>query len=378
MNYDLAKLPLKSLLLPLSQAAAGTARLDERILRSRVGEGVLERLHFADACASLWVDGELVHLEDLVLHDAGHDVRTPTHELTIARDILRSRRRIAAQPVGWALSAGGLASLRRSEVVDAPEQKGRQQQSATGEGEVSSSNPAYAEAAMQEDQDPLAAELAAIDALLVRSETAIREARTFGKRAEAMRDGLVYDPGWDEEERLGEWLAIKGRTDGLPPVLQAVLLLDAWHSLQVLQHGAWLGRLLMAEILRAAGLTASAHLLALSVGLRTVAVERRRHPDRDTRLLAMVQGVIAAADIGLKDHDRLVLGLQLMERRLIGRRISSRMPDLIRLVVSRPLISTRMAASRLEMTPRAALRLIEELGLREITGRGRFRAWTFA
>lgn len=69
-------------------------------------------MHAADACASLWI-GKLVHLEDLVLHDATKDVRTPTHELTIARDVLRTRRRIAAQPSGWALSADGLCSLRR-------------------------------------------------------------------------------------------------------------------------------------------------------------------------------------------------------------------------------------------------------------------------
>ncbi|NKL48907.1 hypothetical protein GFL15_12365 [Rhizobium leguminosarum bv. viciae] len=29
----------------------------------------IERAHIADACASLWIDGELVHLEDLVLDD---------------------------------------------------------------------------------------------------------------------------------------------------------------------------------------------------------------------------------------------------------------------------------------------------------------------
>ncbi|MBB2834997.1 UNVERIFIED_ORG: hypothetical protein GGD51_005169 [Rhizobium esperanzae] len=55
-------------------------------------------MHFGDACASLWVDGELVHLEDLVLHDAGADIRAPTHELTIARDVLRSRRRSPGSP----------------------------------------------------------------------------------------------------------------------------------------------------------------------------------------------------------------------------------------------------------------------------------------
>jgi hypothetical protein len=62
--------------------------------RSSVGEGWIERSQFTDACASLWIGGELVHLEDLVLHDATNDIRTPTHELTIARDVLRTRSQI--------------------------------------------------------------------------------------------------------------------------------------------------------------------------------------------------------------------------------------------------------------------------------------------
>lgn len=61
---------------------------------------------------SLWIDGELVHLEVLVLHDPRKDFRAPTHELTNARDVLKTRRRIAAQPRGWALGADGLRSLR--------------------------------------------------------------------------------------------------------------------------------------------------------------------------------------------------------------------------------------------------------------------------
>ena len=71
------------------------ARLDEIVRRSAVGEGFTERGHFFDAAASMWVAGELVHIEDLVLHDARMDIRAPTHELTIAHAILRSRRRIA-------------------------------------------------------------------------------------------------------------------------------------------------------------------------------------------------------------------------------------------------------------------------------------------
>ncbi|TDW28122.1 hypothetical protein EV128_10937 [Rhizobium azibense] len=80
MSYDPAKLPFSSLLRPVSDAGSALTRLDERIARSPVGEGFIERTHFADACASLWIDGELVHLEDLVLHDATKDIRTrPTN-----------------------------------------------------------------------------------------------------------------------------------------------------------------------------------------------------------------------------------------------------------------------------------------------------------
>src|SRR5689334_16602260 len=82
--------------------------------RGHGGAGLLERHHIADACASLWLDGELVHLEDLVLNDAGADVRAPPPELTIARDVLRSRRRIASQPPAWALSPDGLRTLRHA------------------------------------------------------------------------------------------------------------------------------------------------------------------------------------------------------------------------------------------------------------------------
>jgi hypothetical protein len=64
-----------------------------------------------------------------------------------------------------------------------------------------------------------------------------------------------------------------------------------------------------------------------------------------------------------------------MERRLAGRRSSSKLPALIALVMSRPLVSAGMIAKQLAVTPRSALRIVEELGLREMTGRGRFRPW---
>jgi predicted transcriptional regulator len=71
----------------------------------------------------------------------------------------------------------------------------------------------------------------------------------------------------------------------------------------------------------------------------------------------------------------LVLARQMMMRKLEGRRTSSRLPELVALVMARPLISAGMVAKMLEVTPQGARRIVQELGLREMTGRGRFRAW---
>lgn len=70
---------MTALMQPAFDAGLTLTRLDEHIARSPVGKGWIERSHFTDACASLWIDRELVHLEDLVQHDASHDIRTPTH-----------------------------------------------------------------------------------------------------------------------------------------------------------------------------------------------------------------------------------------------------------------------------------------------------------
>lgn len=62
---------------------------------------------------------------------------------------------------------------------------------------------------------------------------------------------------------------------------------------------------------------------------------------------------------------------KLFERRLDGRRTSSMLPELVELVKAKPLVSAGMVAKTLEVT----LQIVLELGLTEMTGRGRFRAW---
>lgn len=377
MAYDIAKLPILNLVRPAFEAGVALTRLDERIARSPVGAaGFLERQNFTDACASLWIDGELVHLEDLVLHDATRDIRTPTHELTIARDVLRTRRSVSGQLPDWALSHEGIRILRQTSDIgtagaDAAEPAGVKRIAAAKDLEGKG----------DDDYDGVSlpgVDLADIDAVLARSQAALEEAtrpgRSGGSRP-AEKDPIIYDLDWDEDARLDEWRGVLRQAESLPAVLQAIVALDAWNELSVLQHAPWLGRLFCASILRQAGITSGAHLAAINLGLKTIPVDRRRHRDREMRLLAIAQGLIATAEIGLKEHDRLLLARTMFERKLGGRRTSSKLPELVELVMARPLVSAGMVAKALEVTPQAARRIVLELGLREMTGRGRFRAW---
>ncbi|NGO55437.1 RHE_PE00001 family protein [Allomesorhizobium camelthorni] len=349
------------------------ARLDERTRRSPVGAGFVERGHFFDSAASMWVSGELVHVEDLVLHDAHMDVRTPTHELVIAHSILRARRRIAASDSGWALSDAGISAL-RGRPVDAVAER-------EGEGTIDDDDAVRApDADTESADDAFAQHFADIDAVLARSERLLTEhgAKTALQpptRVEPSgRDPLIYDQDWDEAERLSRWRDTISEADALPASLGAAVLWDAWETLEPLQRQHWLGSILVGSYLRSRGKVAS-HLLAFNVGLKAISRERRRSPIHTTRLIAFLDALSSAAEAGMKELDRLGQAKDQMERRLRNRRSSSSLPDVLELVLSRPIVSAAMISKAAKVTPRGALNLVSELGVREITGRGRYRGW---
>lgn len=365
-------LPWAQLAGPLAAAEDAVARFDERLAKSPIRDGAISRTHFTDACASLWLDGELVHLDDLVLHDAGMDVRAPTHELTRAHAVLRARRRIAEAKPEWALSAPGLSSLR-----------GR------GERELETSNRKEGEGGFEIDEAPdreevglelplgvletdphLAAAFDAVDAANARAERRLADETRF--RPE--RDSLIYDPDWDEAERLDHWRDVVDETRGLPPTLAGAIAADAWGEIEPLEHTPWLGRLLAAALLRDRGKTRS-HLPCLHAGLKSIPRERRRPRDAAARLVVQLEAMTAAAESGRKDHDRWLMTRNLLARKLAGRRATSKLPALLDYVLTRPIVSAGMIAAELGITPRAAQNLVAELGLREATGRGRYRAW---
>src|SRR4051794_25747597 len=355
-------LPWNTLAGPLAAAEDALARLDERLAASPIREGWVSRTHFMDACACLWLQGELVHLEDLVLHDAAMDQRAPTHELTRAHAVLRTRRRIASTEPSWATTASGLAAL----------SKGREDgEGAPAHDPAQSQEPEEERAGEGAFDDAFAAELAAIDALLERSTRVL--AGGVPPRAQDPL-ALVYDLDWDEEDRVEAWRRGVENTRALPPPLAAAVAFDARQAIEPLQHRPWLGALVVSGLLRARG-KARHHLPCLNLALRQLPYERRRARDPGTRWVAFLEAVSLGAGQGIKDHDRWLLARRLLERKLAGRRKHSKLPALIDLVLAWPLVSAGMIAAELGVTPRAAQDLIAALGIREMTGRGRYRAW---
>ena len=349
------------------------ARLDERVLRHVVGDGFRERGHFFDAVGALWVGGELVHVEDLVLHDARMDARTPTHELTIAHAVLRARRRLWNADPSWGLEATGLATLRGD--------IGEVEESATPSRPAPDPILGAEAEELDEDEDDFGVDFAEIDAVIARSDQVLSgqlpDARPMPDVRPANVDdplALIHDEDWDEGERMESWRAIIRQADLLPPALGAAVLFDAWERIEPLQRQHWLGSLLVSAYLRSRGKVTS-HLLCLNVGLKSVRHERRRAPDRTTRLTAFLEAMALSADAGLKELDRLSLAKMQMERRLKDRRSNSSLPDVIEIVLSRPIVSAKMIARHAGVTSRGALNLVAELGVREMTGRGRYRGW---
>jgi hypothetical protein len=142
--------------------------------------------------------------------------------------------------------------------------------------------------------------------------------------------------------------------------MAAGLAFDAWETIEPLQHGAWLGPLLVAALLRARGKTRH-HLAAPHAGLRHAKYRRIRQHDLGSRLIALAQAVETMANADMKEVDRLTLGRELTLRKCRGRRANSNLPRLVDLCLDSPIVSVPLAAKELEISQQAATILIGEL-----------------
>ncbi|TPV98779.1 MAG: hypothetical protein USCAAHI_01771 [Beijerinckiaceae bacterium] len=365
--FALRDADVASLLVPLSAADDSLSRLDERLQTSPIHAGWIARTDFAEACAALWAEGSLVHLEDLVLHDANMDIRSPSHELTRAHAYLRLRRKAWNGDPKTLLSPVGLLGF----IGRGRHQAGNTERNSEGDTAVKG----VLESGVEMVGDTLfSAAIAKLKSATEAASGALE--RISSSPSEAPRDTFVYDEDWNEAGRLAEWCACLTEAERYPPVLGALALTLAWQATEPIQRQAWLAPLLAALYLRRRR-RAKAHLISLHLGLRALRPKPGSAKTSVEQLQQALAIVEAAAREGLAQHDRLMLARQVLERKCKGRRENSKMPQLAVLLLNTPLVTAPMIAQELKISQQAAQNLIAELGtgLREITGRRRYRAW---
>ncbi len=361
---------------PLDRASRSLTRADERLRRTpALEDGVRSRSHLFETCASMALDGDLVHLEDLVLHDAGTDRRAPTHELTRAARFLALRRRVDRQTPDTVLSRDGLLALVGRPTDDAEFETTTIRSSGEERG------PAASASAQQDAADTEKTLFAEIDAVLERSRHLAQgnvPERAVSSRQSGDIPSIHFSRFSERGDRLDDWLTVKKEAEALklPPVLAAAILLDAWQVLQPLDGWPELGRLLSAVFLKAQVTTS--HLPSLSAGLRKSPFRWRRKDTFQVRIAGFLSGFEKAAQETMDQLDRLSIAQEQLARHCQSCRSHSRLPEFARMFLSRPLVTIPMARQDLGVTAAAVERMIRQLGPalpRELTGRDRYRAW---
>ncbi|SFJ74777.1 HTH DNA binding domain-containing protein [Bosea sp. OK403] len=392
-RYDISRSERQALIsdcATASEAAAiALARCDERLARAEpvLAEGARQRGHAFEAQALIGLSGGLCPLEDLVLHDAGMDVRSPTREIARAAAIFDERRRLARREPGEILNPIALRLRLGIEGLEKPDQTDRATIPLVLAKQVAASwdRIGRGDEEDQVDDDDLDLEderdhgdpaFAEIDALLVRTRKKLDAWNDLSSDA-GRKNLILRDPAYDAAGRFEGWLAILEEGRGLPATLAAALALDAWLWLEPSERAGELGFALAATLLRQRGL-AAAHLPALGLGLRREKFRWSPHQALTVRIAGLLGALSEAATFGQTDLDRLSLARTLMMRRCVNRRGNSKLAELVDLFVSSPLVTVQWAAARLQVTPQAVEAMLKELGgslPRELTGRKRYRAW---
>lgn len=306
----LAEFDWRRLAGPLDRATDALARLDERLRTSALADGWRARIDYHDSCAAIWAEGELASLEDVVLREAGMDVRLASDATNRALAVLRTRRRLSGLAPGRVLAWDELSAL-------------------------------------------------------------------SGGRAEpGGEDRIWLEDAEGEGERLRGLLALLSDLDALPPLLGAAAFLEIWTCAGLAARRPSLGPLAAAVVLRRAGRT-KRHLPAFALGLKEGRLRLARARSLQERIETALAAFEAGALAGGRELDRLAVAAERIELKGRGRRADSRLPDLGRLLLDLPLVSAPLAARRLKVSQQAVQKLMAELEgvAREVTGRGRYRAW---
>ena len=193
------------------------------------------------------------------------------------------------------------------------------------------------------------------------------------------RDELLRalgDVEWDEDERADQWREILSGLPPAPVLLKAAVAWDAWLQIEPLHGGAWRSALMAAAVMRAGGLTLH-HQCALGIGARKSRFRYDSRTPLEQRVAGFLDWVTIGATLGQDELKRLSLAHQVLGRVAQSKHVDSRLPALIDMVISRPLISAEIAQRELKLTSTGFRRLLRQLGtsVKELTGRRRYQVW---
>jgi hypothetical protein len=304
------KIPLEALFTPLLAASDSISRFDERLKFSPLREALLHRLLYSEACAAQLAEGDLIHIEDLVMLDGRVYAGKPAVTLSSGLYMLRTWRR-AQDGDPFEL----LRAARPGEVPLAPED---------------------------------------------------HETET----------GPVDQPSACDPDRLLSWRLVLRQTEKVSPLLAAAIVWDAWMTLLPDNFGAWRAPLLAALMLKSRGATTQ-FLLPIDTGRRYSPYRLMEGQNFETRIAGFLTWAHNASIHARKELKRLETSERLMRHAIKGHQKNARLPDLLHLFLSRPLVSIPLASKTLRISKQSVLKLIPRLGshIQEVTGRKRYRAW---
>ena len=195
-------------------------------------------------------------------------------------------------------------------------------------------------------------------------------------RCRKSRSHLVYDPDQDEAEAEDLWLDVVKRTSAWPAIAAAAVAWNAWLDLNLYTRLPWLGLIMAAAILRARGLTS--HLLPLAAGFKQSKFRPQGREGAPEKLEGFCQVLEEALDHRPQGSRPADPRPRADEPGHQGLRSNSKLPELVELFLSRPLVTVPLGAKLLKVTPKAVDLMLAQLGgalPRELTGRTRYRAW---
>ena len=326
MRYEITRvigagLAESAFLVQMEKAAFALARLDERLRRSEplVQRGLLARTLYREAQSLVGLSGKLIHLVDLVLFDLDTNVQMSSDASASGRKYLAQLRRLARMKPTSLVSAEAISEI--------------------------SGLPFDDTSVTTEDREP--------DEL----DNAILAFEQLSPQS---------------NPQIGLWYKEVG---GLPVVLGALALLDAW-----LWHEdsprTEIGPLLCSGYLRAYQFTRL--FPPVAQGLWNSKARWQRDGAPASRMISLAWNLERSANLAMADFDRTVLARALMSRHTEKSSRSESLKSLIDLFVEVPAVTTELAAKRLSVSPQAVLQLMKRLGNAlppELTGRTRYRAW---